>query len=421
MRDDEQGLSWYDPESVRATIANGRANGIDREHIVEQLSLREFKGVPLTRVERIVDRTPISDGASVNASDLSQPEQTDAKPRDTLTNQLGVRDLEYLSNREAARLVGVALELFDGNTVRLSEATQGESDLVWHRQHMSVALRVVSTPSGAVGATHIEALVNGTTVPEDVRTPSELAIVTNRTFTEAALDAATEHDVHCFDAGHVEEWFRRARIPMTAVGILLEDGESHDGPLTDLVDIPPIPAPRTTVDPLAIDRAFDVDSFTTEPPPAPDTPTPGDGGDDGPGLGRSTGRDGLLGSAPSTPGQTGTLYADPNDDGDFSAFDRFVDDIRDEAPQQDASTEDTKPSPEEASDGPEEKPTAYADIGRKELMADLTEAHRDANRLQSWEDIQTHCSYPVDYYQKTFGSLTSALGAVGIEHPGESQ
>lgn len=421
MRDDEQSLSWYDPESVRATVANGRANGIDTEHIVEQLSLREFKDVPLTRVERIVDRTLVSEETSVRASDLSQPEQTDAKPRKPPTNKLSVRDLEYLSNREAARLVGVALELFDGNTVRLSGATQGESDLVWHRQHMSVALRIVSIPSGAVGPTHIEALLNGMTVPDDVRSPSELAIVTNRTFTQEALDSATEHDIHCFDAGHVEEWFRRARIPMTAVGILLEDGESHDGPLTDLVDIPPIPDPRKTVDPLEIDRAFDIDELTTEPPPAIDTPSPEDSGDGDPGLARSTGRDGLLGSAPSTPGQTGTLYADPNDDGDFGAFDRFVDDIRDESQQQESSTEDTTIPTEKTSGSAEKKSTGYADVGRKELMADLSEAKRDANALQSWEDVRTHCSYPVDYYQKTFGSLTSALSAVGIDHSGEPQ
>jgi len=54
---------------------------------------------------------------------------------------------------------------------------------------------------------------------------------------------AAKHDILCFDAGHVEEWFRRARIPMDAVGTVLEDGENHDGPLTDLVEIPPIPSP----------------------------------------------------------------------------------------------------------------------------------------------------------------------------------
>ena len=205
MSDTQESVSWYDPESVRATVTNGVANNIEPSRIAEYLAEREFNGIPLSRVERIVDSTSVSEDTLGESIDLSQPEATDAKPREDVTKQLAVYDLEYVSNREAARLIGVALEQFDGNTVRPPETSQAETDLVWNRQHMTVALRIVSTPSGAVDTTHIDALRNGQVGLDDGRSPSELAVVTNQVFTDEALAAAYEHDIHCFDAGHVED------------------------------------------------------------------------------------------------------------------------------------------------------------------------------------------------------------------------
>jgi len=59
---------------------------------------------------------------------LSQSPSTDATPRNPLANQFSVDDLAYLSTREAARMIGLALEQFDGNTVRLSETQSVETD-----------------------------------------------------------------------------------------------------------------------------------------------------------------------------------------------------------------------------------------------------------------------------------------------------
>jgi len=242
--------------------------------------------------------------------------------------QLAVSDLEYLSDREAARLVGLALEQFDGNTVRPPGATNVESDLVWHRQYMTVAFRLVTIPSGEVRASHIDALLEGTVVSSETRSPSQLAIVTNQTYTEETLEYAAKHDILCFDAGHVEEWFRRARIPMDAVGTVLEDGENHDGPLTDLVEIPPIPSPRKETDPLEIKRAFALEALAT----GPNTGTTAAEGTEAPQqpsgkLDRTTARDDPLGGTQSTAGETGTLYADPDEDGDYDAFDDYLKDI----------------------------------------------------------------------------------------------
>jgi len=327
MSDTDQSFSWYDPQSIRQTVQNGKENNIDRERIATYLAEKAFDDVPPSRVKKIIDEMPTASDSARTGPDLSQSPSTDTEPREQLTKQLAVSDLEYLSNREAARLVALALEQFDGNTVRPPGATQVESDVVWHRQHMTVALRVVPIRSGEVGSTHIDALLEGTVVPPDTRSPSELAIVTNRAYTDEATEYAANHDVHLFDAGHVEEWFRRARIPMDAVGTVLEDGENHDGPLTDLVEIPPIPSPRNQTDPFEINRAFDVDTLET-------------GEEQGTGRAERAGpttqpetkrgetrRDDPLVETESTTGETGTLYANPDEDGDYDAFDDYLDDI----------------------------------------------------------------------------------------------
>jgi hypothetical protein len=421
----EQSLSWYEPGNIRATVENGVAENVPKSRIAEYLAARELTDTPPSRVQRIVERMPASEDKSAATSDLSQSEATDAEPRGSVPYQLAVNDLEYLSNREAARLIGAALEQFDGNTVRPTEATEVEADLVWHRQHATVALRIVPTLSEAVDTSHVDALRTGTVVPADIRNPSELAIVTNRTFTDEALALAEDHDIHCFDAGHVEEWFRRARIPMAAAGTLLEDGESHDGPLTDLVELAPIPTPRKSVDPLEINRAFDIGSLTTptgeDTASVSDTRNESEEGQQNTGLDRTTARDDPLADTQPAPGETGTLYADPSEDGDFDVFDQFVDDIED-GDQQSRSTAAEESSPtDNASSGTDEKSTTYTDIDRKELMTDLLEAKRDADKLQSWDDVRTHGSYPVEYYKKTFGSLANALSAVGVDYTGETQ
>ncbi|MFD1600488.1 hypothetical protein [Halobellus rarus] len=425
MSNSDQSFSWYNPESVRTTVANGKAKSIDPSRIAEYLAQRQFADIPVSRVERIVDNIPSSEDTSAATIDLSQPEATDAEPRAPVANQLAVHDLEYVSNREAARLIGLALEQFDGNTVRPPGATRVETDLVWHRQQMTVAFRIVPIPSGAVDTNHIDALLDGTVVPDDVRSPSELAIVTNQAFTDEALDSAVEHDIHCFDAGHVEEWFRRARIPMGAVGTLLEDGESHDGPLTDLVELPPIPDPRKTVDPLEINRAFDIDSLT--PPSGDDTSpstverTDANQGKQDTGLGRSTARDDPLGGTQPPAGETGTLYADPGEDGDFEAFDRFVDEITDGNQQSNSTTDETANAGAKEANESDDKSTTYDDVDRKELLFDLLEATQDVDGRMSLKEVRTHTSYPVEYYLKEFGSIADALVAVNVEYSEESQ
>jgi len=436
MSDSEDFFSWYNPDDLRATVVDGKNNNIGTSRIARYLAEQEFDDIPPSRVQHIVESIPTAEDSSETTIDLTQPKSTDAEPRDAVAKQLAVSDFEYVSNREAARLLGLVLEQFDGNTERPPGAKEVETDLVWHRQNITVALRIVPTLSETVDTSHVNAVLDGTVVPDGVRSPSKLAIVTNRAFTDEALTLADEHDIHCFDAGHMEEWLRRARIPMDAVGTVLEDGESHDGPLTELVELPPIPEPRNTADPLEIDRAFDIDSLTTPAeegdPPATDGPPDKNRGQEGTGARRATARDDPLGGTQSPSGETGTLYADPDEDGDFDAFDRFVDDIKNDKQQsKSADDEDTETSSETSSSGDEdtgvsetssssdEELTTYADVDRKELVFDLLDAKKDADELMSWKDVRTHGSYPVEYYQKEFDSLASALDTVGIDYTAE--
>ena len=75
----------------------------------------------------------------------------------------------------------------------------------------------------------------------------------------------------------------------------------------------------------------------------------------------------------------------------------------------------------ESSSSSDEELVTYADIDRKELVFDLLEAKKDAEELLSWKDVRTHGSYPVEYYQKEFGSLANALDTVGIDYTGDLQ
>jgi hypothetical protein len=317
-------LSWYDPESIAESIRNGLDRDIRPEKVAAHLAEHGFEEIPENRLRRIVDAMPPETKApEQNHAKLSQPPETEGTPRTQYPRELMAGDFEYFSPREAARVLGVILELFDGNTVRPPETASAETDLIWHRQQRTVALRLVPLPDGAVGANHIQALVEGTVVPPETRSPSRRIVVTNRGFTDEATEAATTHNIHCFDGGQLEELVRRAKIPMDAVGTALEDGEAHDGPMTDLVEVSPIPEPRRTDDPLNVPPAFDTSALATddgEPSRNGATSTP-------PSPGQPATDDSPLDDTQPALGETGTLYADPTEDGDYAAFDNYLEDL----------------------------------------------------------------------------------------------
>lgn len=316
--------SWHVPGDPAATIQNALASGTAREQIVSLLAEQEFEDLPEVRVEAIVETTP--DDATEDGFDLplSQPPSVDASPRGPTARSVSVRDLEYLSRREAGRVVGLALEQFDGNTVRPATNQATEVGLFWRRQHMSVGIRTVPVVDERVDVDHVTTVLEGPLATTNVQKPSEVAVVTNGEFTDAAVSEASDHDVHLFDEGHVRAWFRRARLPLSSIGTVLENGEGHDGPLSDLVDVDPIPTPRRDVDPLAVERLHD--TITTEPD-RDETPDQQAGesapkGDEERESEPASDRSPDVGQPPA--GQTGTLYVDSDEDDEHDAFDGFV-------------------------------------------------------------------------------------------------
>jgi len=418
--------SWYHADDVRRTVIHAVSKNIKTDTIATVLREHEFDGLSETRIKSIIEAIPVNDSPKTNIDiRLSQSPSTDATPRNPLANQFSVDDLAYLSTREAARMIGLALEQFDGNTVRLSETQSVETDLIWNRQHVSIAVKIIPA-CDTVGSDQVHGLVDGKVVPEEMRSPSEIIIVTCGEYSEDALKLAGKNGIHMYDGGHIEEWLRRAKIPQDAVGTVLEAGETHDGPMTDLVEIAPIPDPRKTVDPLEVDRAFNVSNELTGKNRNPKSGSDTGPSKDDPVSGISPTEKEPPSSSNPPSGETETLYADPNEDGDYDAFDRFVGelssetqstDTTDQNPQhRDQPNNNTSQSSTDSDPTPSDEP-----IERKELLFDILDMKTQGGDTLSRQDVQELATYPIDQYVAEFGSLTAALATVDIELEGDTQ
>ncbi len=221
--------------------------------------------IPANRVQAVIETIDVeSGGEDGNLTPLSQSPLTEASPRPAPSRRLGVDDVAYLSTREFARVLGLTLEQFDGNTVRPLANEAVEVDLFWNRQHRTLGIRTVTSTGEIVGENHITPLLEGRTTSEVTQSPSALLVVTNGTFSDQAEQIAENNDIGLFEGGHLEQWFRRALIPFDAVGAVLEEGENHDGPLDKLVALPTPPEPRCGVDPLELERVSEMQTETTD-------------------------------------------------------------------------------------------------------------------------------------------------------------
>ncbi|MFB1066797.1 hypothetical protein [Natrinema sp. H-ect4] len=313
---------WYVEGDIGTSIRNAQEVGEDRDQIVSTLSKTELEDLPKHRIEAIVDATPDRNTEAGNLP-LSQAPSTDATPRDPPARVLDTDDLEYLSRRELARIVGLTLEQFEGNTVRPAGNQEIALDLYWHRQQMTVGLRTVPMTGEHVGTEHVDAVIDGPIRIKDTRAPSELVVVTNGSFSDRASELASENGVRLFNGSQVDTWLRRTALSPRVVGTLLEDGEDHDGPLDDLVDSPSIPEPRQTEDPFEVDRGITLTFHESNM----DGPLDGGEGSEVTKREPKTTENDLLGGEQSPAGETGTLYADPDEDGDYEAFDKYLEDL----------------------------------------------------------------------------------------------
>ncbi len=273
--------------------------------------------VPEDRLRRIIeaaaDRESDSDG---NTVPLSQPPSTERQSRGYPNRYTTIRDVAYLSDKEFARLLGALFEWFSGRSVRPAENDNAVLDLYWNRQHTTVGFRTVAnTDNGLVSEETVRAVVNGEVKLSGRRSPSTVAVVTNTDFTPSAEEAAAKGGLELFAGEYAATWFRQVRLPVEVTGIILEEGENHDGDIQDLVDLPPAPAYASNIDPLAMEATIKTE--TTDGSKRATEPT----------MDRSDEKEIPVDEDLPEPGATGTLYANPRDDGDYGAFERFVDGV----------------------------------------------------------------------------------------------
>lgn len=221
--------------------------------------------IPENRIQAVIEAIDVESGGEDSGTvPLSQSPSTDASPRPSRPRRLGVDDISYLSDREFARVLGLTLEQFDGNTVRPPATETIEVDLLWNRAQIALGIRTVTATKGEVGENHVTPLLEGNTTSDVTRAPSYLAVVTNGTFSDQAEQIAENNDIGLFDGGHLEQWFRRVLIPFDAVGTVLEESEGHDGPLDELVTFPTPPEPRCGINPLELERVSEMQTETTD-------------------------------------------------------------------------------------------------------------------------------------------------------------
>lgn len=413
--------NWLIDGDVAASVKKARQSDIPKSSIIQELNYEVFDETPKGRIKAIVDAIPDEDAETDAISlPLSQDPSTDADPRGRTTRLAASADISYLSPREAARVVGLVIEQFAGNTVRPPANESTECNLYWDRQHRTIGLRIVPAVGEKVGEQHLQALSHGETAVEDIRSPSEVALVTNGWLSEGAKRLAEDDDIRYFDRGHLEAWFRRAKITPDALGTVLEDGENHDGPLSELVDIPEIPSP-ISVDPFEMKRVFN----EPRPTEGPDAENEADQKKETePGRNESAASETV--PSPSkeaiTPsGETGTLYADPDEDGDYGAFERFVDDIESDMSATPETEQDIPHQPDESqssgvSETSAESTTEESSPGvpsRAELLDELERLRAELGRPVARQDLK-ESTYNIFQYNSEFGGWTDALEAAGM-------
>ena len=324
---------WFVEDDVRATVWNARAAGASTGAIVEVLEATTFDGRPTDRFERIVERIPEQTAAQSADGNrrLSQPPSTSIEPRERPPRRFSVRDVAYLSDTEFARVLGLALEQFDGETRRPTSDDQSAIDLLWDRPDETVGLRTVASTGGGVGASTVETVVEASPVDR----VDQLVVVTNAEFATRATTVAGDAGVSLIDGDHLETIYDRAALPADAVGTVLEDGAEHDGLLSEIVDLDPVPEPSRSIDTGPTPTAAEIETISHPRDQQRLDDDRRDGTDTGggesvePSDGESEpawGDDGEPRSEPP-PGETGVLYADPDEDGDYDAFDDFAEGI----------------------------------------------------------------------------------------------
>jgi len=322
-----QAPSWYESGDIEQSLRTAfQRSNIPTEDIVDVLAEHELDA-SRDRILAMVEtaRNQITDGSS--ESDLSTPSIDET--REQQIRYLDLTDLEYLGSRDAAYLIGTMLARFDGS-FRVPESVDEEaSDLVWMRSETTVGLCLEWRPDGSlVDKTDIQSVVSDSSQSVSDRDISEIAIVSNGGFTDEARELASEHEINCCGPDHLRQWCREAQITIAVAGEILSSDRTESEEIdTILEQLPALPASIPVQDPLQPTAKTEWMNSTLDQEIKPDTTETKSTETDTERIAQS-GRSGS--QALSDPGQQGVLYADPAEDGDYNAFDRFADALTDE-------------------------------------------------------------------------------------------
>lgn len=305
--------SWYEPDDVSESMQNVADNSdVYLEEVVDILQYHEFDA-PRDRIRELVEtaRDQISD---LHSDSEAQSEVT-GEPRSLEPRFVDVTDVGYLDTQDFALVLGVVLSRYEGSFTVPEVGGDVAVDLLWNRQHTTVALRTISRPPEMpVEEADVQFVVRGDTDPDTSRSPSRLGIVSNAGFTNDARDLATANDIELFGEDHLERWLADTMLTHETLGALLESEDSDTSEFEDvLADLQTIPGIVRERDPIG------------------DVTPPGwsiNGGGDTTVSGVKQRMP--VAEDPPSLGTHGELYADPSEDGDFGAFDRFVHELQED-------------------------------------------------------------------------------------------
>lgn len=304
---------WYHEGDISRTLRAANADeSLYVENVVDVLAAREFDA-PKERVRNLVETT-MGSLPDTGVGKTQQPALESPRPKQPSVVTLA--DLEYLGRRDMALLLGAVLSRFQGSFQTPADVDDVVADFFWNRQHTTAALRVVPYSEGAeTDRLGVESFATGNTSPASGRSPSTHGIISLTGFTEAAQAAGDEFDISLFGRGHVRRWLSQSRLTDQILGVLLEEGPHSAEEIDEqLATLPALPGIVQKQDPFEVTPA--------ERDPVDDLPESAD---------ELSSESMPVADEPAESGQTGTLYADPSEDGDFDSFDRVVSDLKSES------------------------------------------------------------------------------------------
>ena len=310
---DHKGASWYTPGDVPGSIEAATVDSsVYVEHIVDVLQAHELDA-PRSRIRVLVTSTrdQITEQNSTS-TEIGEPLED---PRPVQSRVFDVDDAAYLGQRDLATILGVTLSRYAGSFSLVDPEADSVLDLLWNKQHTTVGFHVVTCPNQEpLSADHVTAVHEGSTDTGSGRSPAQLAVIGPATATEKARSVAEDHDIVVVDADLLRRWFSEVRLTPAFVGRILKAETVAYNELAHLIsELKPMPDVVANRDPLNVD-------YSSRPIARGDA------------TAVTTSIDQTLPVEDETPppGTQGKLYADPSDDGDFGAFDRFVDNLEED-------------------------------------------------------------------------------------------